>query len=214
MNNSDEHLQKSNIQQIFIHLLKQIPAITDLSLPEEKITAQQMIQELLTDTDLGKKYISFILRKCRDDINNLITPKEFNLDLVEKKQPTENQSVKEFSNYRQAFVFDVEESGTLYVYHLMGKLYQMEWYSHKSSIALDYNINLVIMLNRMLSVDVKVSSIIENLSPIVTGHNYIVKEDNKIGKTNEFKSFEQVIAYALQESEKALSLIRSFNETK
>jgi hypothetical protein len=38
MNNSDEHLQKSNIQQIFIHLLKQIPAITDLSLPEEKIT--------------------------------------------------------------------------------------------------------------------------------------------------------------------------------
>jgi hypothetical protein len=90
----------------------------------------------------------------------------------------------------------------------------MEWYSHKCSIALDYNMNLVIILNRMLSVDVKVSSIIENLSPIVTGHNYIVKEDNKIGKTSEFKSFEQVIAYALQESEKALSLIRSFNETK
>lgn len=52
--------------KIFINLLKELPPNQIVWKSEITLTTQQMILELESETDLGKQYISDLLRVSRD----------------------------------------------------------------------------------------------------------------------------------------------------
>lgn len=59
--------------KIFINLLEELPANQIVWKSEITLTAQQMILELESETNLGKQYISDLLRISRDFLIRKIT---------------------------------------------------------------------------------------------------------------------------------------------
>ena len=137
MSTNQEHLQKSNIQQIFLYLLseKEIPNNKIVQTGDNDITALEMSKEIKNDTPVGKNYISNVLREARD----IVSRKDNNDQGLEKSQPnietttTINKEIiaikNQFSQTSQAFIYKTLLSGVqfqnLYVHHINHEIYKI-----------------------------------------------------------------------------------------
>lgn len=206
MSNNQDHLEKNNIQQIFIWLLKELRPHTNLGV--EDLTASQMIAEIQKDSKISKDYISYFLRRTRENILNLEPTKKIPEDTV--KSNTEEKSTApainpEFFTLKQSFPFVTNLYGILYVHHVNKEIYCI---SSDLSV-IDHHFNQTVkLINRLIESNLSIDNIISTFAVVNTGSkcNLTIEKGNTT-KVHDFPSLEKMLAFCLAESTIYLSLL-------